>query len=65
MAEVAKRPPFRAMWQSNRTKIMHGGFRQYMNTFMENIPHAEYRPPVSVIHPQAHVPTVRPAEPEA
>ncbi len=35
MAEVAHRPAFRAMWQSHGTKIMHGGFRQYMNTFME------------------------------
>jgi hypothetical protein len=34
MAEVAQRPAFHAMWQSNRTKIMHDGFRQYMNTFM-------------------------------
>jgi hypothetical protein len=36
MAEVAQRPAFRAMWQSNRTKIMHDGFRQYMNAFMED-----------------------------
>jgi len=34
MAEVVQRPAFRAMWQSDRTKIMHDGFRQYMNTFM-------------------------------
>jgi hypothetical protein len=34
MAEVALRPAFHAMWQSNGTKIMHDGFRQYMNTFM-------------------------------
>ena len=36
MAEVAQRPAFRAMWQSHRAKIIHDGFRQYMNTFMEN-----------------------------
>jgi len=34
MAEVVQRPAFRAMWQSDRTKIMHDGFRHYMNTFM-------------------------------
>ena len=37
MAEVAHRPAFRAMWKSDRTKIMHDGFRQYMNTFMDDI----------------------------
>jgi hypothetical protein len=36
MAEVAQRSSFRAMWSSNRTKIMHDGFRQYMKTFMED-----------------------------
>ena len=36
MAEVAQRPAFRAMWQSHRAKIIHDGFRQYMNTFMED-----------------------------
>jgi len=36
MAEVAQRPAFRVMWSSNRTKIMHDGFRRYMNTFMED-----------------------------
>ena len=35
MAEVAQRPAFSAMWLNDRTKIMHAGFRQYMNTFME------------------------------
>jgi hypothetical protein len=34
MAEIAQRPAFHAMWQRNHTKIMHDGFRQYMNTFM-------------------------------
>jgi len=36
MAEVAQRPAFRAMWQSHPAKIIHDGFRQYMNTFMED-----------------------------
>jgi hypothetical protein len=36
MAEVARRSAFRAMWQSNQTKIMHDGFRQYMNVFMDD-----------------------------
>jgi hypothetical protein len=34
MATVAQRPAFRTMWQSDRTKIMHDGFRQYMNTLL-------------------------------
>lgn len=34
MAAVAQRPAFRAMWRSDRTKILHDGFRRYMNTFM-------------------------------
>jgi hypothetical protein len=35
MAVVAQRPAFRTMWQSDRTKILHAGFRQYMNTLVE------------------------------
>jgi len=29
-------PAFRTMWQSDRTKILHAGFRQYMNTLLED-----------------------------
>ena len=36
MAAVAQRPAFRTMWQSNRTKILHDSFRQYMNTLLED-----------------------------
>jgi hypothetical protein len=36
MAEVAQRPAFRAMWSGNQAKIIHDGFRQYMNTFMQD-----------------------------
>jgi hypothetical protein len=36
MAVVAQRPAFRTMWQSDRTKILHDGFRQYMNTLLED-----------------------------
>ena len=35
MTVVAQRPAFRTMWQSDRTKILHAGFRQYMNTLVE------------------------------
>ena len=34
MAAVAQRPAFRTMWQSDRTKILHDGFRQSMNTLL-------------------------------
>jgi len=34
-ASIARRPEFRAMWQSDRTKILHDGFRQYMDTLIE------------------------------
>jgi len=36
MAVVAQRPAFRTMWQSDRTKILHAGFRQSMNTLLED-----------------------------
>ena len=36
MAVVAQRPAFRTMWQSDRTKILHAGFRQYLNTLLED-----------------------------
>jgi len=36
MAVVAQRPAFRTMWQSDRTKILHDGFRQYMNALLED-----------------------------
>ena len=35
MAAVTQRPAFRTMWQNDRTKILHAGFRQYMNTLVE------------------------------
>jgi hypothetical protein len=38
MTDVARRPAFRAMWMSDRTKIMHAGFREYMNGFMADLP---------------------------
>ncbi len=38
MASIAKRPAFRAMWQSDRTKILHDGFRKYMETLMQERP---------------------------
>jgi len=36
MAVVVQRPALRTMWQSDRTKILHAGFRQYMNTLLED-----------------------------
>src|SRR5262244_2191043 len=36
MAVVAQRPAFRTMWQSEQTKILHDGFRQYVNTLIED-----------------------------
>lgn len=38
MSSIAKRPEFRAMWQSDRTKIVHDGFRKYMDTLMQERP---------------------------
>ncbi len=38
MRSVAKRPEFRDMWQSDRTKILHDGFRKYMETLMREGP---------------------------
>lgn len=37
MISIARRPHFRAMWQSDRTKIMHDGFRKYMDALMQEI----------------------------
>src|SRR5262249_13881446 len=36
MAAVAQRPAFRTMWQRDEAKILHDGFRQYMNTLLED-----------------------------
>ena len=36
MAAITKRPAFRTMWRSDRTKILHEGFRQYMEQVMED-----------------------------
>ena len=30
ISEISTRPAFQAMWCSDRTKILHEGFRQYM-----------------------------------
>jgi hypothetical protein len=38
MASIAKRPAFQAMWQSDRTKILHDGFRRYMERLMQGSP---------------------------
>jgi hypothetical protein len=38
MRSVAKRPEFCTMWQSDRTKILHDGFRKYMETLMQEVP---------------------------
>ena len=38
MASIATRPAFRAMWQSDQTKILHDGFRKYMETLMQKWP---------------------------
>ena len=35
MEEVVQRPAFRTMWQSEREKILHSGFRDYMNNMMK------------------------------
>jgi hypothetical protein len=34
MAAIAARPAFQTMWRSDRTKILHEGFRQYMEQVM-------------------------------
>ena len=38
MVSIARRPSFRAMWQSEQTKILHDGFRKYMETLMQERP---------------------------
>lgn len=35
MASIATLPAFRAMWHSDRTKILHDGFHKYMETLMQ------------------------------
>jgi len=35
MSSIAKYPAFRAMWQSDRAKILHDGFRQYVDRLIE------------------------------
>ena len=35
MAEVVQRPAFREMWRREQLKIMHSGFRDYMNKVMK------------------------------
>jgi len=34
MTAIAARPAFQTMWRSDRTKILHEGFRQYMEHMM-------------------------------
>src|SRR5262249_31346804 len=36
MAVVPQHPAFQTMWQSDRTKILHTGSRQYMNSLRED-----------------------------
>ena len=38
MVSIAKRPAFRAMWESDRTRILHDGFRKYMETLIQKMP---------------------------
>lgn len=38
MSSIAKSPTFRAMWHSDRTKILHDGFRKYMETLVQEWP---------------------------
>ena len=35
MAEVARGPAFQAMWQNERLKILHNGFREYITKMMK------------------------------
>jgi hypothetical protein len=35
MSSIARYPEFRAMWQTDRAKILHDGFRQYVDTLIE------------------------------
>jgi len=35
MNSIANYPEFRAMWQTDRAKILHDGFRQYVDTLIE------------------------------
>jgi len=34
ISEISTRPAFQAMWRSDQTKILHDGFRQYMERMM-------------------------------
>jgi hypothetical protein len=38
MASISRRAGFRTMWQSEHTKILHDGFRKYMETLMQERP---------------------------
>jgi len=35
MVSIVKYPTFRAMWQTDQTKILHDGFRQYVDFLIE------------------------------
>jgi len=37
MASTAKGPAFRAIWQSDRTKILHDGFRKCMDALLQEM----------------------------
>jgi hypothetical protein len=37
MTVIVKRPAFRAMWNSDQTKILHAGFRQFMDSLIKNL----------------------------
>jgi hypothetical protein len=36
ISEISTRPAFQAMWHSDRAKILHDGFRQYMEHLMSD-----------------------------
>jgi hypothetical protein len=36
MSSMVKYPAFHAMWQTDRTKILHDGFRQYVDVLIDN-----------------------------
>jgi len=45
MSAITKRSAFRTMWWSDRTKILHEGFRQYMEQMMKDAVVPEPLPP--------------------
>lgn len=37
MAEIARRPAFQTMWKNDQTKILHAGFRKYVDSLIERV----------------------------